>query len=295
VDGQQELMQQEKERMRMLRMGSPRRRKAAGFSMLELLTVIGVLTFLTAVIAAVFVNFQKKAKYEAAQALIRTIGIALNQYKAQLRDLPPDTGFGRGATDQDPDPGSELRQLTVDDHLAEVVLYDSGSLWRYLGSEVTKYVKNDPYDKTDLSMGAAKHAVGTFGPYMKFTESQLKSYSDPNYGDSFMVIDPWGMPLGYVGDKKRVIHNKDGFDLYSCGPDRKTASNDGKDNGKYHGLDNNAYDGTDNDNDGIIDNASELGESILNGTLTSRKVDKKIDGSSEINEVLDDINNWDPN
>jgi hypothetical protein len=81
------------------------------------------------------------------------------------------------------------------------------------------------------------------------------------------------------------MHNRDSFDIFSCGPDRKTASNDGIDNDGDGAIDspsNHAYDGTGSGT------SLELGEAALNGCLTGFRKNPKA------GEVLDDINNWDP-
>lgn len=124
--------------------------------------------------------------------------------------------------------------------------YDAGSLYRY------------------LSLSAK---TGNQLP-LNVPAENLRDYNDPLYGPSKMIVDAWGHPIGYIGDRKRLIHNRDGVDIFSAGPDKKTASDDGIDNGKFFGVSNTAYDGAG------PDDAGELGESALNGTLA------------------DDLNNW---
>ena len=52
---------------------------------------------------------------------------------------------------------------------------------------------------------------------------ELVAKEDPIHGDSFYVVDPWGTAIGYVGDARRVIHNRGRFDIFSAGPDRGIA------------------------------------------------------------------------
>lgn len=222
------------------------------------MTVIGILMFMMAVITGVFVKYGQQAKVKATQQLINRVGIGLARYQADCRALPPDTGYG----------------LPVDSKRnGNEILYDAGSLWRYLSQPVVQR-------RADGSI------VRTLGPYLSFKEGELKPYDDSVYGKSYSVVDAWYHPLGYVGDRRRVIHNRGGFDVYSAGANQRTAIDDGLDNdeGSSPNLpeQNDAYDGAG------TDDASELGEAALSGTLTFTKKHRVTD------EVLDDQNNWDP-
>jgi hypothetical protein len=135
--------------------------------------------------------------------------------------------------------------------------------------------------------------VKTVGPFLTFKENELALYSDSTYPDkNYYVVDAWfrqgdgqDHSIGYIGNPKLVIHNRGDFDLFSAGPDGKTACNDGIDNDTTDSLSadaaNNAYSGPGKD-------AGDLGEAALNGSLSATKR-PKVEG-----EVLDDINNWDP-
>ena len=235
-----------------------RQGRGRGFTLIEMLTVIGILLFMMAMITGVFIRVQQRARMHATQALIEKIGVALAMYRAETRSQPPDSGCG---LDKDTKKGS-----------VNEVLYDPGTLWRYLSQPLVMKRASD--GKT----------VKRVGPYISFKEGELQRYDDTTYGKSYIVVDGWNNPIGYIGDPKRVIHNRGDFDLFSPGPDRKTACNDGLDNDENGGADeaNTAYDGAGNDD------AAELGESAFNGCLTATKK------TVVTGEVLDDINNWDP-
>lgn len=249
-----------------------------GFTLIELLTVMGIILFLVAFIVGIFIRYGEQAKVKATQKLLERIGIALARYKADFRELPPDTGYGMPPLTPFP-PESKI--------LAGKVVYDSAALWRYLGQEVVK---------KRLDPSGAVSIVGVYGPYIKFSDGELApndgtgkaiGYDDPSYpGKSYYVVDAWHQPVGYVGDPRRVVHNRGDFDLFSAGPDRKTAINDGIDNDSTATPNlpesNQGYDGA------AKDDALEMGEAALNGSLTGAKKKK------EVGEVLDDINNWDP-
>ena len=195
-------------------------------------------------------------RIKATQQLINSLGIALARYQAEFRSLPPDTGYGLPLSTR---------------KVGDVVVYDSGALWRYLGMPLVQR----PQDGTTIK---------TLGPYLTLGRTppgniQLLPYDDPIYGKSYYLVDSWGKPIGYVGSPKRVIHNRGFCDLFSAGPDGVTAINNGI---AIPGVPdkNTAY-----DDDGDV---SEMGKAILNGALTQARTDP------QPGEVLDDINNWDP-
>ena len=202
-------------------------RKLRGFTLIEMLVVIGLIAFMIAMLGIALINAREKARREGTKALILQIASSLTTYQGIHRELPPDTGFGLA-------PGGNSN-------------YDAGSLYRYL----------------TLSAKTGKDLP------LKVPAENLRDYNDPLYGPSKMIVDAWGTPVGYIGDPRRVIHNRGSVDVFSAGGDKKTASDDGIDNGTLFNVPNTAYDGAG------ADDARELGESVLNGTLP------------------DDLNNWD--
>jgi type II secretory pathway pseudopilin PulG len=254
----------------------PRSQRAAGFSMIELLTVIFLIAFMLSFLTYAMLNYMKVSKVKAARAQLQRLSLALTGYYSDMHVYPPDSGYGL------PTAGGTVGGQT---------LYDAGGLYRYLGRSV-HWLKTTPTGTVDM---------GTFGPYMKFETWELKPLTDSPLGDSFQIIDPWGSAVGYIGDPARKIHNRDGVDLFSAGPDKKTASDDpamlkGFPPNAMNG-DNVAYTGQDANGDGIPGNAPELGHAILNGCLTQflNAAYKKTGAAKAAdNTPLDDINNWDP-
>ena len=236
-----------------------------GFSMIELLVVMFLIAFMVAFLTKVFIDGTRNAKIRATRVLLHKLDIALHEYFADFGEYPPDSGYGM------PVDGGKKNNATQ---------YDAGSLYRYLGRQLV------------VTSGPKK---GNYGPYIAhFTDKELQQFQGPETTNNFMVVDPWNTPVGYIGSRSRVIHNRDGVDLFSAGPDRKTASD--TDSGKHdpypEGCDhsNIAYDGTPTNA-----NAVGLGHAVFNGALTAYKKVKNITGSSKSqNEVLDDVNNWDP-
>jgi len=209
-------------------------RGRSGFTIIELLVVMAIIAILAGGIAAVVIHLTGRARVARAGAELRLISMALESYRRDLGTHPPDTGYGL-------DPG------------ASPGTYDAGSLWRYLRRPV-------------------RHpATGRMlGPYLKeWSQAKLEPYTDAQCGPSFYLVDPWGRPYAYVGEAKRIVHNTGGFDLFSTGPDGRTACDAGG------AAANMAYDGLDSDGNGIVDDADELGP------------DARRNGTGD-----DDINNW---
>lgn len=201
-------------------------RTRRGFTVLEMLVVIGLIVFMFAFMGVMMAKHYENARIKSTQALIEQIATSLAVYEGVYHALPPDTGFGLPA-------GGNFN-------------YDAGSLYRYLCQ-------------------SAK--IGKALP-LKISDENLRDYNDPLHGPGKIIVDAWQNPIGYIGDPRRVIHNRGSADIFSSGSDKKTASDDGVDNGKLFNAANTAYDGAGSDD------AAELGEAALNGTLAS------------------DLNNW---
>lgn len=208
--------------------------RAQGFTVLEVLVVIAIIMFLLGMTVSIARSVREQARIHATRALMQQISMALEQYEAEFKTLPPDTGYGL------PRNGGNAG-----------VTYDPGSLWRYLSRQVT-----------DTATGKCGQIILTL------SAEQVIQYTDPVRGPSYYVVDAWGKPIGFTAERRRVCFNFGGYDLFSTGPDGKTAIDDGIDNGKFFGVSNTAYDGAG------ADDAYELGEAALNGTLA------------------DDLNNW---
>jgi prepilin-type N-terminal cleavage/methylation domain-containing protein len=208
-------------------------RPARGLTLVEMLVAMAIVAVLAAFIGGILITFGR-GRIGEARIQISMIEEALDAYRAEFGRYPPDTGYGL-----DMESGADA--------------YDAGSLWRYLVRRVKRPASGE-----------------LAGPFLReWPQDDLAGYADARAGPSFWLKDPWGHPYGFVGERKRVIHNPGGFDIFSAGPDGATASDE---TGAEPNL---AYDGIDNDGNGIVDDASELGTSSRNG------------------EVDDDVNNWD--
>jgi hypothetical protein len=171
---------------------------------------------------------------------LERITAALESYEATFGTYPPDNGFG-------------LREDAGSVH------YDPGSLWRYL---VEPQV--DPRSNTMME------------PFLHWSQSQTKAYVDPLRGKSYILLCPLGNTIGYIGNRKRTLHNADRFDLFTAGRDRQTAcGEDPQDPNDISPEANKAYNGIDDDGNGVIDDRLEF------GPVAERNGDED-----------DDVNNW---
>ena len=247
-----------------------------GFTMIELLMVISIILFLMAFIVGVFLKVSQGGRVRATKALIEKVGMGLAQYQADFRALPPDSGFNQAVG------GSGATYVDATTNIT-YINYDWGSLYRYLAQPLKQY---HPADPLTLKPGSFWRIVG---PYISFQSGELKPYKGGTapYVDGFQVVDAWHTPIGYIGDSRRVIHNRSFCDIFSCGPDLVTAETDGK---AHHVAGaNGAYSGA------VTDNASLMGAAQLNGTFTQGIRLKTADAATEqaAGTVMDDLNNWD--
>jgi type II secretory pathway pseudopilin PulG len=253
-------------------------------TLIELLVVMLIMAILMGSVATVLMNIGSEPRKRKAMADIAKMSMALSEYKSYFGEYPPDTGYGLSMTAAKP-----MYTKTIRGKRQQVPTYDPGSLWRYLCVRV--------YDSK---------AEKWVGPFLdEWSQSQLQLYDDPDdlpaAVSSRYLIDPWGNPYGFIGNKKRVLHNPGSFDMFSAGADGVTACNNEKDDnliGSNSGddyadcsdepqsvmaVDNRAYnsraDGEmleyDDDDNGIANDSSEFGpEAIRNG------------------DIGDDVNNW---
>ena len=68
-----------------------RRLHQRGFTLVEILVVLAILTLLAAVLSVSWGSFQRKAKVNATKALLKQIYVALDSYKQDFGRFPPST------------------------------------------------------------------------------------------------------------------------------------------------------------------------------------------------------------
>lgn len=92
---------------------------------------------------------------------------------------------------------------------------DEGALYRYLGRTLV-----------DSRNGKSLRAVPNF------TTDQLVEYTDPVYGKSLRVVDPWGNALSYTADRTQMRDKRTSYEISSAGPNGVAGDDDDLLNGE---------------------------------------------------------------
>ncbi|MCX7993083.1 MAG: type II secretion system GspH family protein [Fimbriimonadales bacterium] len=71
-------------------------RRRSGFSLVELLVVIGIIAVLMAIVAPVFVNSRRAAQRTVCISNLRQLGLAVRMYRDDYQELPPYLSAVRG-------------------------------------------------------------------------------------------------------------------------------------------------------------------------------------------------------
>lgn len=167
-------------------------RSARGFTLIEILIVMGIMVTLTALIAMGMGIAKEKARQKATRALISKIKIALESYHSEFRDFPPD-GY---------DPG-ELTPLGMKGTSA-LIYYLCRPLNKitYVGAGVGV----DPTDTRNqvkqrvgpfLELSGQDFSRPDFNPNMVFEGDRGTAYWETQGYKFTEIIDSYGRPLCY--------------------------------------------------------------------------------------------------
>jgi type II secretory pathway pseudopilin PulG len=121
-------------------------RQAGGFTLLEMLIVIGVIILLVGLLLPALAAARRQRLILLANKEVKTIAAAASEYYKELGVYPPDTGdYGTGDN-------------------AEVLASDPEAIYKYLGTEIVDPINGKKY-----------------GPYLtlKMTYLKGKIYEDP--------------------------------------------------------------------------------------------------------------------
>jgi type II secretory pathway pseudopilin PulG len=119
-----------------------RRYRYEGFTVLEILIVIGILCFMLAMIATKIGSGGHASKSRATRALIQSIEMSAARYQADFRTLPPDTSI------------------------------DAASIWRYLSKPVVdKSGKTHTFDLKIPSEHLIEYNDPVYGKSFKVVDS----------------------------------------------------------------------------------------------------------------------------
>lgn len=178
-----------------------------GFTLLELLVVIGIIIFLVGITLPIVSSIQSSAKKGATSAQISQLELALKQFESDFGVFPPDNytaspiSIGGVSIPVDPD-------------------LDTGSkcLIFFLGS---KFI----FSSTSFN--------DIYGPYIEFKRAQIDEVTGVNFTGTgtditiegvngttkvYQYKDPFDSYYSY--DSSSPSNNTASFDIYSFGPDK---------------------------------------------------------------------------
>ncbi len=192
-------------------------RRQRGFTMVEIITVIAVLTILMALSLYGFDKYRQRAYRENTRALIKRLETALEQYYEEFRAYPPD-GY---------DPGRPAHRGGDGQGPA---IHGSQCLVYYLGTPLKKVYEVGRDRRTK-----------TVGPFMEFKTADLSLEDDADLdallrSASTEVIDAYGNPLHYDNTERLRDGRVAVTELTGPGPDPRSGGGAGvvaKNPGRY--------------------------------------------------------------
>jgi prepilin-type N-terminal cleavage/methylation domain-containing protein len=212
------------------RWGSKRK---GGFTLVELMAVIAIIAILAAIVVGIIVYAARKAAIANTRSLIDRLSLAINMYRADWGDYPPDGRHSTWGNDCSFCDAYQIHNLST----------PAETLWFFLNGmfTVTTTEKGSQLAISDNEL----ERLPRKGPYMDFREGELKHVDyeglmwwDPvkkkivdvpdlaGPGDAYpAVVDSWNIPIHYVAKDNWFVDsnplvNEDSFDLVSRGPDR---------------------------------------------------------------------------
>jgi len=211
-----------------------RRQPESAFTLVEMLTVIGIIVLLAGLLVPALMSARKRAQVVTARADIAHIEMGLKQYAVDFGVYPPDTGTWDGTT------ATPTRSYDPIGHADNQIDVPGEALVFFLGTGFSRSYSNgntanstnsaNDLDWDDEDKRGTAYAKVTAGPYIEFKRKQLKNLDNSSgHPDSFdEFLDPWGHPYlyngpgGYGATSGRPYHNRSSVDIYSVGPNGVT-------------------------------------------------------------------------
>jgi len=165
--------------------GSPRPRRNAGFTLMELMIVISIISLLVALTVGGIIGYgYRLAREAAAGGTIQQFALALNQYYNDCGRYPP----------------------TPDDRTQNASVY----------AVLTGDLDNDGEYSPEKGKDIPTTHRSWRRPYMRIDRKRSDAMGN--------LLDPWGKPYRYFENEHeapKCLVNKKSFLLYSLGPDRQ--------------------------------------------------------------------------
>jgi prepilin-type N-terminal cleavage/methylation domain-containing protein len=162
---------------------------SSGFTIVEMLIVIAIITILMAMLIPVLTTVRRRAQIKSTRALVDGIQDALGRYYIDFDEYPPSNTAGLSGA------------------------VDPSSLYVYLAGPNGKGIDT-------VQGGTPCH----HDPYLAVPPE----YVQRSNGQT-LIVDAWGSPIVYLNCKAHVesggasaglCHNPKSFDIYSLGPDK---------------------------------------------------------------------------
>jgi type II secretory pathway pseudopilin PulG len=212
-------------------------RRPWAFTLIEMLTVIGIIVILAGILVPALLKAGGQTKRAACLALIRGLGQACTLYESECGFYPPDS---LKENRSDPATAATGGYASVDT--------PSEALWFFL---VRKFVYKSTETNFNERHASATHTFNTpsvyatknFGPFFNASSGQLKDVDRDGVPE---IVDVWNQPILYNAPgcfgKTEVDgstwtpdwsaaslnpqRNANTFDIYSVGPNATTRRND---------------------------------------------------------------------
>lgn len=167
-------------------------RRGRGFTIIELMVVIGIIVLLAALMFAYSGRLRERARKASCKRLLESIATALESYKVDFRQYPPST-FGA-----------------------------------YTGDEALTYFLTTAFRYNPNASKAEVYASINAGPYLQVQPSDLVDKSGG--AGRLSLVDPWQTQIYYnlVQQKNASVWDTTGNVkeyisipvIYSCGPNK---------------------------------------------------------------------------
>ena len=248
------------------------RRGRLGFTLIELMVVIAIISLLVVFLVLGFSGGGRSAGVKATRALILQVTEACDRFKAVYGFYPPDAAGTHGTSPSwkagDPPPWNDNeRCIFVTAARADSSTYLYIGILQWLGL-ANPSAAVDSCEALTFCLLLEKDGGR---PFISVQQKQLANSDSDTYQPYFdqnndgerqlgedvglpkpllEIVDPWGTPLWFYSPAGRnenamkELKNRAAVEVYSAGPNRKFGGNDG----------------IDNDNDGTVDQPGELDE-----------------------------------